>query len=591
MAELAAALGALQPVVYGIVALATLRRWWRHRQPAAAWAAAMFVLLATVLTVSRLLPDPDDTETAARRAIIGGLVLFPYLLLRFAAAFEALPRWLEAVAALATAVVVAGALVVPEIPAEGEDPTPSFVAFVALVVLHWTTISAWVTAWLWRSGHGRPAVVRLRIRTLAAGIALLAAALLLAGVGTGAESSALEVATSALAVAAAPLFLAGLAPPAALLAVWRRPDEAELRAAEAALVAATSPAQVADALLPYVSRAMGGRGAVLVHHERGVVARHGLDDPTAGALDAAPVAAPHHRDLGRVDTADTIATIELRSGRLSVVGDRFAPFFGRDETEALVRLGSLTDVAMQRAELAEAEQEAAAEVARSHQAMREFLSVASHDLRTPIAVVRGYASTMTASWHTLSDTDKREYVAIINRQAAHLARLVADLLTASQLDAGALRPDPEAVDLVAVVEEIVDDLDRADEVAVVGAAGALAWVDEEHAGRIVRNLVENALAYGSAPVEVRIAEVDGRVELRVRDHGRGVDPAFVPHLFDRFARADGAASRAKHGTGLGLAIVRGLARSGGGDAWYEAAAPGACFVVHLPRHDEEREIP
>jgi signal transduction histidine kinase len=574
--QVTAALEAVQPVLYVGVAVAAFRRWTVLRRPPAAWAAAMFAVLGAAITAGRVLgpAGPEDAGSLARRLLVVGIVAFPYLLLRFAASFQPVGRWIEGLAAVLTAAAVGGILVVPEVPGAGEPRDVWFRLYAALVVVQWVGLSSVVTWRFWSRSRDRPTVVRRRMRTLAAGSAALALALLLAGTGTAVDRPGAALVIASLAVLAPPLFLAGLAPPAVLLWWWRRRDERELAETQSALVAATDPAEVGGALLPYVTRALGGDAAVLSHDGQ-VVAHHGT-----GPDDADAVAALSAAGLARRSDAAVVA--ELTSGRLVVLGDRYTPFFGRDEADVLGRLGELTDIALRRAEVARAEREAAAELARAHDAMREFVSIASHDLRTPVAVVKGYVATMAQSWDAISDHDKREYLAIIGRQADHLSRMVGDLLVLSRLDAGAVAPDPDPVDLADLVGEVVADLGAADQVHVAVPAPAVVWFDEDHATRIVRNLVENALRYGEPPVLVSSAACPGGIEVRVRDHGQGVPDELAPSLFDRFTRGPGATARAKHGTGLGLSIVRGLARAGGGEAWYEPASPGARFVVRFP---------
>jgi signal transduction histidine kinase len=579
MGELAAALSAAQPVVYAVLAVATLERWLRLRDAASGWAAAMFVALGGAIGVGQLLPEDPGGSIWAQKAVIATLVLFPYLLFRFAATFRRPGPVLEAVAACLTVAAVGLVFLFSDLPDSDERPTAAFAAYTALVAVQWVGLSAIVASWLWRGGGGRPTVVRRRIRTLAVAVILLASALLLAVAVSGGDSDdgVAAVIVAGLAVAAGPLFLAGLAPPAVLLAHWRGPEEEELREAEAGLIAATSPAEVAGALLPYVARVMGGDAAVLSRADGSVIAYHGVDEAGADAVLAAAD--------GAVEAAWSVTSVPMRTGTLAVAGDRYSPFFGRSEAKVLARFGSLTDVALRRAELTEVERASAAELKRAHTAMQEFLSIASHDLRTPIAVVKGYAATMITAWSSIPDADKLGYLETINRQADRLSRMVADLLTASQIDAGAIEPTIETVDLVEVVEEVIADLEHRHDVHLRMDGPLLVRADEHHSTRIVRNLVENAFHYGAPPVAVASRWVDGAVELTVRDHGAGVPEDFVPRLFDRFARDASASNRTKHGTGLGLSIVRGLAQAGGGDAWYEPASPGACFVVRFPPHE------
>jgi signal transduction histidine kinase len=179
----------------------------------------------------------------------------------------------------------------------------------------------------------------------------------------------------------------------------------------------------------------------------------------------------------------------------------------------------------------------------------------------------------------------------IGRQATHLARLIEDLLTVSQIEADAVHAVPHDVDLHAAVAELIGDLgpDYA-AVALDVEPGLRAYVDPQHLTRILTNYVKNALVYGAPPVAVRARARDGRADILVADSGPGVPPEFRPRLFEKFARADRKTSKATQGTGLGLSIVRGLARAAGGDAWYEPNAPtGSVFGVRLPVPDETME--
>lgn len=213
-------------------------------------------------------------------------------------------------------------------------------------------------------------------------------------------------------------------------------------------------------------------------------------------------------------------------------------------------------------------------------AMRDFVAVASHDLRGPLTAILGFASTMTEHWDTIPDADKRGFVSIISRQASQLNRMVDDLLTVSRIEAGALDTHVEAVRLRNATERVIEDFSQhASEIRVALPDGLAVLADPDHLQRILTNYVSNALKHGAPPVEV-VAQAAGEwVEIRVRDSGEGVPEQFVPRLFGKFARANGG-----EGTGLGLSIVQGLARANGGETWYEPNRPrGSCFAVRLPK--------
>lgn len=220
-----------------------------------------------------------------------------------------------------------------------------------------------------------------------------------------------------------------------------------------------------------------------------------------------------------------------------------------------------------------------------NQMMLDFVAIASHDLRGPITAISGFASILGDSWEHLTEEKRRECVGVIGRQARHLGLLVEDLMTVSQIEAGAVSTRRAVVDLAETIDHALEGLAaRAAEVGRSLPADLAVLADPEHVHRIVVNYIENALKYGGAPIEIRAVDGDGFVDLRVTDGGSGVPEEFVERLFGRFARADDARSSGKQGTGLGLSIVRGLAQANGGDAWYEPNEPtGSCFVVRLPK--------
>lgn len=542
-------------------------QWIKQRDEASAWAAATFGVLGAVAVVSRVLPEDNREFVLARQVMIAVLLLFPYLLYRFARVFREAPRWVDFIAALGTAAVCVAIFFFDDVPTEGDSRPASFVVYTFAILVQWAFLSSLVAAWLWRAGAGRPTVVRRRMRTLSLGAASLFAAILISVVaGPSDDPGPAEAVSALVALVSGPMFLLGVAPPSFVLALWRRSEELALYEAEAALMAATSTDDVARGLLPHVARTLGASGAELATRNGPVLASYG-DMTSARSTGSAPV------------------VIELQSATLSVATDAFMPFFGREEVGLLARLSSLTDVALRRAELADRERAAAAELELRNTAMRDFVAIASHDLRTPVAAIKGYAELLSDA----TDAANQEFAVTIIRQADHLSRIVDDLLTVSRIDSGAVEPQRAPLLLREVVDEVVADLAMADVVSVAGVDGPVVFADRDHVSRMFRNLLENARNYGEPPIDIMVTAANGAVEVRVRDHGRGVPADFENRLFERFARSSKAVSRSTHGTGLGLSIVRGLARAGGGEAWYEHHPEGACFGVRLPALISGRE--
>ncbi len=204
----------------------------------------------------------------------------------------------------------------------------------------------------------------------------------------------------------------------------------------------------------------------------------------------------------------------------------------------------------------------------------EFLAVAGHELRTPLAVIRGNLDLVEASDDPV---EWRRRLSTIDRRTTGLQELVADLFDLAQLRTGQLRIEPRTTRLDHAVQDVVDELapEVSDAVSVQARLDAVAvWCDPLRLHQIVANLVGNAVKYtppgGSVDVEVALdgdghgVSGDGRGVLIVRDTGIGVDEADLPHLFDRFFRSESAQHHGIPGTGLGLSITHALVTAQGG---------------------------
>jgi PAS domain S-box-containing protein len=223
----------------------------------------------------------------------------------------------------------------------------------------------------------------------------------------------------------------------------------------------------------------------------------------------------------------------------------------------------------------------------SNDSLRDFVSVASHDLRSPLVTIGGFATILTHNWATLNDEDRLKYLGVIKRGVDRLSRLTNDLLTSAKVEGAAEQPRPEHIRLATALASYLEaDREELGTVAVTCPPELVAVVDPVHLARILDNYVGNAFKYGEPPICVEAERVGDFVELRVRDHGPGVPPEFVSRLFTKFDRVDTPTTRATQGTGLGLSIVKALAEANHGDARYQQDEPnGGCFVVRLPADD------
>ncbi len=208
----------------------------------------------------------------------------------------------------------------------------------------------------------------------------------------------------------------------------------------------------------------------------------------------------------------------------------------------------------------------------------EFLSIVSHELKSPIAVITGLADTLSERRNSMTEEQIDHCLARIRRQGDRLARLVADLLDLSQVESGRFRLTLEPVNLVGTAERALDDApsppDKSVELNIPESLWALA--DPSRLEQVLVNLLTNAYRYGGGAIRVEARGNPDGVVVTVADDGAGVPDDLIPKLFERFARrtsVDGV-----EGSGLGLAIARALVEGFGGRIWYEPGQPaGARF--------------
>jgi two-component system CheB/CheR fusion protein len=282
---------------------------------------------------------------------------------------------------------------------------------------------------------------------------------------------------------------------------------------------------------------------------------------------------------------------------------RWVAGFGRPVADAAGRvgrmIGSVVDVSdrkqieADRADLLEREQAARAEAEAANNTKDQFLATLSHELRTPLSAILLWSKIL--SGRPVADPAQlKEGLAAIRGSAEAQKELIADLLDVARITSGQLRLHLRDVDLAGLVKDAVDAIGptaEAKDVAVAVGADPDAEVgtvraDPDRLRQVVWNLLTNAVKFTPAGgrVDVRVARIDGHVEVRVADTGRGMDADFLPHAFDRFRQAGAPSTRTEGGLGLGLSIVKQLVELHGGTVRAESPGlgQGTTFVVRLP---------
>ncbi len=223
------------------------------------------------------------------------------------------------------------------------------------------------------------------------------------------------------------------------------------------------------------------------------------------------------------------------------------------------------------------------ELAASLAARDEFISAASHELKTPLAAIGLTIGTFERAVKAgKADALRADQVGKLARLYARMERLVDQLLDVSRATAGPMKLHRAELDLVALVREVIARYPPEASIDVVGPTPVVGTWDQDRLDQVVTNLVGNALKYGAgAPVHVTVDRAADRAVLRVRDGGPGVDVASRERIFDRFERVPATSHHG--GLGLGLWITRQIVDAHGGRVFVEPGAePGANFVVELP---------
>ena len=263
--------------------------------------------------------------------------------------------------------------------------------------------------------------------------------------------------------------------------------------------------------------------------------------------------------------------------------------FGEYDLRVLMLFAEQAAVAISNAQAFRREKESVERLAELDRLKSDFIATVTHELKTPLTSLLGYATILRKRATELAPEQREEFFNIMTRQGERILRLIEELLQSSRLEAGGTKLRREPLDLNAIVKELSSDLasmarthtltfdvpDR--DLGLYGDPTAL-----EH---VLTNLLENAIKYSEPNTEIRLGveEQESEVIITITDRGQGIDPEDLPHIFERFRQANGH-GRTRASVGLGLYIVRSLVTAHGGRVWADSKlGEGTTFTVALPR--------
>lgn len=264
----------------------------------------------------------------------------------------------------------------------------------------------------------------------------------------------------------------------------------------------------------------------------------------------------------------------LRSDESNVaVGVTYAPLLNADG-QLLNIIASVRDVSRFR---------------QAEEMQSTFISVISHELKTPVALIKGYVGTLRREDVRWDSKVVQDSLAVIEEEADHLAELIENLLDASRLEAGGLPINSTDLSLPRLVERLAERFRTQTEkhqiVVDFPVEFPIILADEQRMSQVILNLLSNAVKYSPQGGEIRVS---GQVRpehivVCVEDQGPGIPPGDVPHIFDRFYRA-GETARSTKGAGLGLYLTRAILEAHGGSIWVDPQyKEGARICFSLPR--------
>jgi len=544
----------------GFVALglAIAYRWYRERGRAQGKLTIALVALAAVALLGRL---PQSLLLAL--VLVVALMVSAYFVLLFRDEFLPLSRRAHWTAGVVFAAGIVDGVLLVTVLQNASAPVVTAVGF--LYVLAWALLIGEPVVRFWLASNTLPAVQKTRMRFLSFGFGMLIVILFVDVLGGSAlRSPTAIVITQLFALATVPLIYVSFAPPSLVRRMWRMGEENAVRAAmQDLLIFSPTRKDIAERAVFWAVRLLGGTGGYVLDAGGNVIA--GERKESAGPV----VRAPLHMPEGE--------------GTLAVVAGTFTPVFGTDEITQLRAYANSVSAGLQRVSVTE-------RMAAIEKNKTQFLNLASHELRGPVTVIRGYVSMLEAGMLGHLNERGRKAADVMSSKVSEMNELIEDMIEAARLEEGGVTLRAVDTDLrdiardaTEAVAPLVDanhslDLDVPDRRVRVR-------VDPDRTRTIIANLLSNAIKYspGGGEVTCQVRSRGGIARVVVTDEGLGIAREDLATLFTRFGRVITPQTEHLKGTGLGLFLARQLARLQGGDITVASVeGKGSTFTLQLP---------
>ena len=579
MTQAAALLQNLAAAGFVALGVAIAYRWYRERGRAQAMLALALITLAVVAALGRV-GDPQHPLAVLSLVEIVGFLLSGYFVLLFRNEFIPLGSLAFQAANLLLAIsIVVGILDVTALA--HADPRVATV-IVLEIIGAWAIFTGEPIARFWLASRNLPAVQRARMRFLSFGFAVLIAILFISVLGGSAlRSPTAIVVTELVVLMVIPAIYVSFAPPALLRRIWRMGEEDELRTAiQDLLIFSPTREVLAERAATWAMRLLGGNAAFITDADGKFIANAGIDPARAAHL----MAEQRKNPLGAPDRVVAVPLpLTDGQGSLGVVAGPFSPVFGTEEITQLRAYASSVSAGLERARVTE-------RMAAIESNKTQFLNLASHELRGPVTVIRGYVSMLEGGLLGHLNDRGRKAAAMMSAKASEMNELIDEMVEAARLEDGGLTLKLVESDLRDIarsatysVAPLVDSRHQVD--LDLPERRVRVKVDPDRTKTIIANLLSNAIKYSpnGGPITCHVRARAGIARVAVSDHGLGIAPQNLHMLFTRFGRVITPETEHLKGTGLGLFLGRQLARLQGGDITViSVPGKGSTFTLHLP---------
>ena len=588
MAVVLAVLPLAIEVAFVLLTVAMVADWLGHRERPRGYLALAFGSLTLLILLAPSLPQSGTYAPLAAGAGILLFLLSGWALLMFRDSFIPLGASTRRFVAVVIVLVAALALIA-QLPANAQQPHAPLQTFaLAAILTTWALCVAEPIVTMLLASRGRPAVEGARMRALSFGyVGLLAVVLVGTLGGSLVNSDEGQLVLDLVALAMVPMLFFSFYPPTWLRRMWSQPEEEELRQGLHSLLT-FSPDRVTQAgrALEWATRLVGGAGAVIIDSDSSILAYRGLNEESAKQVAATATTHLQEGDLRSRRKASTnlVIPLELQEGRgaMVIVPGPFTPLFGDDELIRLRQYASSITAGLDRVTLT-------ARIQRLEEAKTEFMNIASHELRGPMTVIKGYLTMLEGGSLGPLAPKAMSVLPLLIGKADEVNSMIEQMLEAARLEEGQFQLHKEAVDLVELTELAIDSMqpmlaDRQLDVDVPSTP-LQADVDGDRFQIVLKNLISNAIKYSpeEAPITVVLDRNDTTARVKVIDKGVGIAPEDQAKLFTRFGRIERESTMHVAGTGLGLWLSREIARMHDGDITCDSVeGKGSTFTFEVP---------